>query len=77
MDDINRYYEAAYALAEQDGIEGYILKHVGTFRGSPVFTCDPPGEEVVYTGFPLYILIEGNQARFADHKETMELMDKY
>lgn len=75
MDNIEQAYNAAYALADQDGLTDYELNYVGLLSGSIAFSCEPTGEKISYTGFPLYILVKSEDAYFADHDETLALMD--
>lgn len=74
LEKLEQAYNTAYTLLFDDNMEGYELKYIGDLNGEMAFSCEPSGDETAYTGFPLYMLVKGDVARFSSREETERLM---
>lgn len=63
----------AIKFAKENGYDTAV-KCGKKFKGRSVFCAEDRGSEFACTGYPAFIIIDDNEARFADFKEIDEIM---
>lgn len=61
--------------AKEEGYDG--IKKLGTWKGYTVYDTLFDGDDTVYAGYPLVILVKGDEIRLSDDEECFEILDYF